>query len=185
MQVGRESRTNLRPGRQRSERELYRRGVLIRAVRSNPILETRDHKTGVRPSCCGTFWRFPGKTAVSSLRKPEKRCGRWPRPINHGEKKCHSLAAAPEKEDAARFSLTVNRQQSTIAGMSRGPRQTPGGIVYHVLNRAVARRPLFEKPADYAAFLRVLAEALDKCPMRILACLTIGILSFGRRTTVS
>jgi len=58
--------------------------------------------------------------------------------------------------------LTVNREQSTIAGMSRGPRQTPGGIVYHVLNRAVARRPLFEKPADYAAFLRVLAEALRR-----------------------
>jgi putative transposase len=53
--------------------------------------------------------------------------------------------------------------------MSRGPRQTPGGIVYHVLNRAVARLPLFEKPADYAAFVRVLAEALDECPMRILA----------------
>jgi putative transposase len=53
--------------------------------------------------------------------------------------------------------------------MSRGPRQAPGGYVYHVLNRAVARLPLFEKPADYAAFLRVLAEALDECPMRILA----------------
>jgi putative transposase len=53
--------------------------------------------------------------------------------------------------------------------MSRGPRQAPGGFVYHVLNRAVARLPLFEKPADYAAFLRVLAEALQKCPMRILS----------------
>ena len=53
--------------------------------------------------------------------------------------------------------------------MSRGPRQTPGGIVYHVLNRAVARLPLFEKAGDYAAFLRVLSEALDECPMRILA----------------
>jgi putative transposase len=53
--------------------------------------------------------------------------------------------------------------------MSRGPRQAPGGIVYHALNRAVARLPLFEKPSDYAAFLRVLAEALDECPMRILA----------------
>jgi putative transposase len=53
--------------------------------------------------------------------------------------------------------------------MSRGPRQAPGGIVYHVLNRAVARLPLFEKPADYAAFVRVLAEALPKYPMRILA----------------
>jgi putative transposase len=53
--------------------------------------------------------------------------------------------------------------------MSRGPRQAPGGLVYHVLNRAVAWLPLFEKPADYAAFLRVLAEALNEFPMRVLA----------------
>ncbi len=53
--------------------------------------------------------------------------------------------------------------------MSRGPRQAPGGLVYHVLNRAVARLPLFEKPADYAAFLRVLAETLDRFPLRILS----------------
>jgi len=53
--------------------------------------------------------------------------------------------------------------------MPRRRRQTPGGFVYHVLNRAVARLPLFEKPADYAAFLRVLAEALHECPMRILS----------------
>jgi putative transposase len=45
--------------------------------------------------------------------------------------------------------------------MSRGPRHAPGGYVYHALNRAVARLPLFEKPADYGAFERVLAEALD------------------------
>jgi putative transposase len=53
--------------------------------------------------------------------------------------------------------------------MSRGPRQTPAGIVYHVVNRAVARLPLFEKPADYDAYLRVLGEALDEYPMRVLA----------------
>jgi len=53
--------------------------------------------------------------------------------------------------------------------MSRGPRHAPGGCVYHVLNRAVARLPLFEKPPDYEAFLRVLAEALEEQPMRILA----------------
>jgi putative transposase len=42
-------------------------------------------------------------------------------------------------------------------------------MVYHVLNRAVARLPLFEKPADYVAFIRVLADTLDQFPMRILA----------------
>lgn len=53
--------------------------------------------------------------------------------------------------------------------MPRSARQTPGAIVYHVLNRAVARLPLFEKPTDYDAFLRVVAKALEEHPMRILA----------------
>jgi putative transposase len=53
--------------------------------------------------------------------------------------------------------------------MPRSARQAPGGLVYHALNRGVARLPLFEKPADYDAFERVLAEALDRQPIRILA----------------
>ena len=32
------------------------------------------------------------------------------------------------------------------------------GDVFHVLNRAVARLTIFEKPEDYAAFMRVLDE---------------------------
>ncbi len=52
--------------------------------------------------------------------------------------------------------------------MPRSGRNFPGGLVYHVLSRAVARLPLFEKPADDAAFERVLGEALDRLPMRIL-----------------
>ena len=42
-------------------------------------------------------------------------------------------------------------------------------MVYHVLNRAVARLALFEKDDDYAAFERVLAEAMEKHPTRLLA----------------
>jgi putative transposase len=41
--------------------------------------------------------------------------------------------------------------------------------VYHVLNRGVGRRTLFHKPEDYAAFERVLAEAHQRVPIRILA----------------
>jgi putative transposase len=41
--------------------------------------------------------------------------------------------------------------------------------VYHVLNRAVARLPLFQKPGDFEAFERVLAEALLVQPTRMLA----------------
>ena len=40
--------------------------------------------------------------------------------------------------------------------------------MYHVLNRAVARLALFDKPADYDAFERVLAEAMQKYPTRLL-----------------
>lgn len=41
--------------------------------------------------------------------------------------------------------------------------------MYHVLNRAVARLPLFRKPEDYAAFERVLLEAHERHPTRLLA----------------
>ncbi len=53
--------------------------------------------------------------------------------------------------------------------MPRIARIAPGGFVYHALNRAVARLPLFEKDADYTAFERVLVEAQEKHPTRILA----------------
>jgi putative transposase len=53
--------------------------------------------------------------------------------------------------------------------MPRTARQAPGGFVYHALNRAVARLPLFQKDDDYAAFERVLAEAHTLHPIRILA----------------
>ncbi len=53
--------------------------------------------------------------------------------------------------------------------MPRRPRVTPGGLVYHVLNRAVARLPLFQKRVDYEAFERVLALAVERHPLRVLA----------------
>ena len=43
--------------------------------------------------------------------------------------------------------------------MPRRPRLAAGDLAYHVLNRRVGRLPLFDKPADYAAFEKVLAEA--------------------------
>jgi putative transposase len=53
--------------------------------------------------------------------------------------------------------------------MPRAARIAPGGLVYHALNRAVARLPLFQKDGDYEAFERVLAEALQEHPTRLLA----------------
>src|SRR6185437_12321826 len=46
--------------------------------------------------------------------------------------------------------------------MGRPLRVSAGGYVYHVLNRANARLPLFHKYGDYAAFHRVLAGGRGK-----------------------
>jgi putative transposase len=53
--------------------------------------------------------------------------------------------------------------------MGRAKRVADGGMVFHVLNRANARGTIFEKPDDYAAFERVLSEALDRVAMRVLS----------------
>jgi putative transposase len=53
--------------------------------------------------------------------------------------------------------------------MPRAPRAAIGGIVYHVLNRANARLPLFEAPGDYELFERTLAQAHGRVAMRTLA----------------
>lgn len=53
--------------------------------------------------------------------------------------------------------------------MPRRPRVATGGLVYHVLNRRVGRLPLFEKDADYAAFERILAEAIARTGIRLTA----------------
>jgi putative transposase len=53
--------------------------------------------------------------------------------------------------------------------MPRIARHAPKGLVYHALNRAVARLPLFEKDADYEAFEQVVAEAHEKFPLEIMA----------------
>jgi putative transposase len=53
--------------------------------------------------------------------------------------------------------------------MPRRARSIVGGYVYHILNRANARSTIFKKPADYEAFERVLAEAQERVPLRMLA----------------
>jgi REP element-mobilizing transposase RayT len=53
--------------------------------------------------------------------------------------------------------------------MPRRPRLATGGLAYHVLNRRVGRLSLFEKPADYFAFEKILTEARDRAGVRIAA----------------
>jgi putative transposase len=53
--------------------------------------------------------------------------------------------------------------------MPRAIRQSPGGIVYHVLNRANGKRDIFQGPSDFRVFENILAEGLEKIPMRLTA----------------
>jgi putative transposase len=51
--------------------------------------------------------------------------------------------------------------------MPRQARLAPGGVIYHVLNRAAGRNRLFAKDADYAAFIRVLAQTVELTKMPV------------------
>jgi putative transposase len=53
--------------------------------------------------------------------------------------------------------------------MPRIARRAPGGLVYHVLNRANGRLRLFKKEQDFLAFETVLAAAFERTPIRILS----------------
>ena len=48
-------------------------------------------------------------------------------------------------------------------------RIAPGGYIYHVFNRAIAKTRLFEGPDDYRAFERLLADACARFGMRLLS----------------
>lgn len=53
--------------------------------------------------------------------------------------------------------------------MPRLPRVDVGGELYHVINRANARLPIFFQEEDFELFDAILEEASDKYKMRILA----------------
>ncbi len=53
--------------------------------------------------------------------------------------------------------------------MPRRKRVCTGGYVFHVLNRAVARERIFDDEGDYKAFEKVLREAIERVPVRVLS----------------
>jgi len=53
--------------------------------------------------------------------------------------------------------------------MPRTARASVGGYCYHVINRGNARQDVFHKPEDFAAFARLLSEASERLPMRLVA----------------
>lgn len=53
--------------------------------------------------------------------------------------------------------------------MPRTARASAGGYCYHILNRGNGRAAVFHKDEDYRAFVRLIAEACRRRPMRVLA----------------
>jgi putative transposase len=53
--------------------------------------------------------------------------------------------------------------------MPRPRRAAEGGLIYHALNRASARGAIFHTDDDYEAFERVLAQAVARSDMQLLA----------------
>jgi putative transposase len=53
--------------------------------------------------------------------------------------------------------------------MPRQPRDDRAGQIYHALNRGNLRQRIFHKPVDYDAFVRVLADGLQKYPVELFA----------------
>jgi putative transposase len=52
--------------------------------------------------------------------------------------------------------------------MPRTARASQGGYCYHVINRGNGRAEVFHKDGDYDAFVRLLADAHERLPMRVL-----------------
>ncbi|HTL28109.1 MAG TPA: hypothetical protein VL282_02765 [Tepidisphaeraceae bacterium] len=58
--------------------------------------------------------------------------------------------------------------------MPRPHRTIAAGVIYHVLNRGNGRRMLFSKDEDFEAFVKLLAEALHRFPVDLLAYCLMG-----------
>lgn len=65
--------------------------------------------------------------------------------------------------------MTVEAYVGRLVAMSRPLRNAEGGFIYHALNRANGRVAIFDDEGDYDAFLRVVTEALERYPTRLLA----------------
>ena len=52
--------------------------------------------------------------------------------------------------------------------MGRAPRADEAGCIYHALNRGNARHDIFFKDADFEAFERIVAEALERCQVDLI-----------------
>lgn len=53
--------------------------------------------------------------------------------------------------------------------MPRTARASQGGYCYHVINRGNGRAEVFHKDEDYRAFIRLIGEACERLPLRVIA----------------
>jgi putative transposase len=67
------------------------------------------------------------------------------------------------------FPLPLSRPLAHNGLMPRTARASQGGYCYQVLNRGNGRRTVFHKDGDYAAFLKLLTQAAERTPVRLLA----------------
>ena len=58
--------------------------------------------------------------------------------------------------------------------MARTARASVGGVCYHVINRGNARKEVFHKEEDFAAFVGLMEEANERLPMRVVAWCLLG-----------
>ncbi|MDJ0793004.1 MAG: transposase [Woeseiaceae bacterium] len=53
--------------------------------------------------------------------------------------------------------------------MARTARASKGGVCYHVVNRGNARATVYHNESDFRSFIRLIEEASDRLPLRVLA----------------
>ena len=74
-----------------------------------------------------------------------------------------------EKRGRESFLFLDRRGWDTIDAMAKcRVALATGGIAYHVLNRRVSWLPLFEKPADYTSFEKILTDAYERTNISIV-----------------
>jgi REP element-mobilizing transposase RayT len=120
-------------------------------------------------------------TALSETRRPS--------PTNIGDAKQSSTeswnnseASSQNPRGSCRFSGGTRRRNGDAASINIGlgvlpsfhlcqeqREWLPAGLVFHVLSRSVGKLHLFGKDADYEAFQRVMIEAHQRYPIRIVS----------------
>ena len=143
-------------------RQLVKEGFQVLVYTSDDPIMARRLKAPGRPASCppkaesGTESRESGDGESGTGKRDRKR-------DSTGRK------AGQGQESGTGTILTRWGVLDYGSAMPRTARVAPGGMVFHVLNRGVARMQLFEKAADYQAFEQVLRDTLDQSPMRICA----------------